>query len=139
MGRWLVKTEPEEYAYDDLELAGRDVWDGVRNPQALGYLRQMQPGDPVLVYHSGRERAVVGLAEVASPPRPDPGDPRLAVVELRAVGRLPRAVALAALREHPACAGWALLRQPRLSVMPVSESQWAAVWELAHGGAPPRS
>lgn len=131
MQRWLVKTEPADYAYDHLERAGRDVWDGVRNPQAQAYLRRMRPGDLVLVYHTGGERAVVGVAEVASAPYPDPRDPRLAVVDLVPVRRLPRPVPLADLRRHPACAGWALLRQPRLSVMPVSEAQWAAVEELA--------
>lgn len=128
---WLVKTEPEHYSFADLEREGQDIWDGVRNPQAQAYLRRMQPGDRVLVYHSGRQRAVVGIAEVVSHPYPDPADPRRCAVDLRAVARLPRPVPLAQLRLHPACSGWALLRQPRLSVMPVSPEQWAAVEELA--------
>lgn len=129
--RWLIKTEPAQYSFADLERTGRDVWDGVRNPQAQAYLRQMRPGDRALVYHTGDERAVVGIAEVVSPPYPDPADPRLAVVDVRAVARLPRPVPLAELKRHPACAGWQLLRQPRLSVVPVSAVQWAAVAELA--------
>lgn len=131
MAGWLVKTEPDTYSFDDLWRAGRDTWDGVRNPQARAFLRQMRPGDRVLVYHTGTQRAVVGLAEVASPPYPDPGDPGGVVVDLRALARLPRPVPLAALRTHPDCAGWLLLRQPRLSVLPVDPAQWQAVLALA--------
>ena len=85
---WIVKTEPSTYSYDDLAGQKRAVWDGVKNNLALKYLRQMQPGDRVLVYHTGDEKAVVGVAEVVSEAYPDPKqkDPKLAVVDLRCRG-----------------------------------------------------
>src|SRR5438067_2376086 len=88
---WIVKTEPSTYSYDDLAGQKTAVWDGVKNNLALKHLRQMNPGDRVLVYHTGDEKAVVGVAEVTSEAYPDPKqkDPKLAVVDLRAVGRLP--------------------------------------------------
>ena len=91
---WIVKTEPSTYSYDDLARQKTAVWDGVKNNLALKHLRQMKPGDRVLVYHTGDEKAVVGIAEVRSDAYPDPKqqDPKLAVVDLRAVGRLPRLV-----------------------------------------------
>lgn len=133
MKRWLVKTEPGEYSFDDLERDGRTTWDGVRNPTALQNLRAMEPGDEVIVYHSGAERAAVGLAAVASVPYPDPkgGDPRLAVVDLRPVARLGRPVPLAELKADGAFAASPLVRQGRLSVVPLTEGQWERVLELA--------
>lgn len=139
MAYWLCKTEPETYGYDDLERAGTDVWDGVRNPTALKHMRAMRPGDQVLIYHSGRSRAVVGVAEVVSPPRPDPaaGDDRIVVVDFRALRRLPRPVTLDEIRARPEFAGWELLRIPRLSVMPVSEERWRLLLAMAgDAGAP---
>jgi len=142
MAYWLCKTEPEEYGYEDLERAGTDVWDGVRNPTALKHMRSMQPGDQVLIYHSGRSREIVGLAEVVAPPRPDPdaGDARIVVVDMRAVRRLPRPVTLAEIKARPEFAGWELVRIPRLSVMPVSEAHWRLLLDLAgdpEGGGTP--
>src|SRR5205809_2562117 len=89
---WIVKTEPSTYSFDDLARQKTAVWDGVKNNLALKHLRQMKPGDRVLVYHTGDEKAVVGIAEVTSEAYPDPKqkDPKLAVVDLRAVERLPR-------------------------------------------------
>jgi predicted RNA-binding protein with PUA-like domain len=135
MAKWLVKTEPGEFSWQDLEAAGRAVWDGVRNPTALRNLRAMEPGDGVLVYHSGAERAVMGLATVAGEPYPDPkaGDPRLAVVDLTPVRRLARAVPLAALKGEAAFEGSPLLRQGRLSVVPFTDEQWRRVLELGGG------
>jgi predicted RNA-binding protein with PUA-like domain len=135
MAKWLVKTEPGEFSWQDLEAAGRAVWDGVRNPTALRNLRAMEPGDGVLVYHSGAERAAMGIATVAGEPYPDPkaGDPRLAVVDLAPVGRLGRPVALAELKAEAAFEGSPLLRQGRLSVVPLTEEQWCRVLELGGG------
>ena len=130
---WIVKTEPSTYSYDDLERQKRTVWDGVKNNLALKHLRQMKPGDRVLVYHSGDEKAVVGVAEVASEAFPDPKqrDPKLAVVELKAAGRLPRAVPLAEIKKDRAFADLGLVRMGRLSVMPASAEQFQRLVKMA--------
>jgi predicted RNA-binding protein with PUA-like domain len=136
MNRWLVKTEPFAYSLDDLEREGRAVWDGVRNPVALRNLRAMRQGDAVFVYHSGGVRgppAVVGLAEVAGEPYPDPKlqEDRFAVVDLRFSARLPRPVPLSELKAEAAFAASALVRQGRLSVVRLTEEQWETVLKLA--------
>ncbi len=131
-GFWLVKTEPSTYSFADLQRDGETRWDGVVNPQALANLRAMEAGDRVLVYHSG-EKAAAGVAEVARSAYPDPAaaDPRLAVVDLRAGAPLARPVSLEAMKAEPAFAGSPLLRQGRLSVVPLTEAQWRAVERLA--------
>jgi predicted RNA-binding protein with PUA-like domain len=135
MARWLAKSEPGVYAYGDLERAGRTEWDGVHNALALRHLRAMTRGDEVLFYHSGDERAVVGIARVAGAPHPDPRDARGSwSVEVRPVRPLATSIPLAELRTDPRLAGFVLLRMSRLSVMPVSDAEWAAV--LAHERAP---
>src|ERR1051325_7621456 len=103
---WIVKTEPSTYSYDDLARQKTAVWDGVKNNLALKHLRQMKPGDQVLVYHTGDEKAVVGLAEVVSAAYPDPKqkDPKLAVVDLQARARLPRPVPPAEIKTDRAFA-----------------------------------
>lgn len=133
MHYWIVKTEPSTYSYDDLARQKTAVWDGVKNALALKHLRQMQPGDRVLVYHTGDEKAVVGIAEVRSPAYPDPKqkDAKLAVVDLRAERRLPRPVALAEIKKDRAFADLALVRIGRLSVMPASAGQFERIVKLA--------
>lgn len=127
--RWLFKTEPSECSYGDLERDGRTVWDGVRNPLALSHLRRVRRGDEVLVYHSGRERAIVGLARVSRGAYPDPaaGDPRRVVVDLRPLRAMRSPLSLARIKEEGALEHWDLVRLPRLSVMPVSAEQWAVL------------
>jgi predicted RNA-binding protein with PUA-like domain len=129
MTYWLLKTEPGDYAYDDLEREGTTRWDGVRNPTALQHIRAMRPGDRCIIYHSGDVRAAVGLAEVTSEPYPDPeaADPRLAVVDLRAAGRLPQPVPLATLKTSPLFATSPLIRISRLSVVPLTDEQFRLV------------
>jgi predicted RNA-binding protein with PUA-like domain len=129
---WLLKTEPSEYGYDDLEREGRAVWDGVANPVALRNLRAMKAGDGVIVYHTGQQRAAVGQAQVARAAYPDPkaGDPRRVVVDLVAVRRLP-VVPLPTIKAAACFAGSPLLRQGRLSVVPLTREQWRAL-----GGRP---
>jgi predicted RNA-binding protein with PUA-like domain len=126
---WLVKTEPGTYGYDDLEREGRAVWDGVSNPVALKNLRAMKVGDPVVVYHTGDERAAVGLAEVVREAYPDPKgkDARLVVVDLQAKGRLPEPVTLDTIKRLPEFADSPLVRQGRLSVVPLTAPQWKAL------------
>ena len=133
MTRWLLKTEPSTYAWADLVRAGRAVWDGVRNPAALGHLRGMRPGDEAFIYHTGGEKAVVGVARVATAAYPDPGagDPRLVVVDLEPVRALASPVTLAAVKADPRFAGFALVRVPRLSVMPVSPELWQDILDLS--------
>jgi predicted RNA-binding protein with PUA-like domain len=131
--RWLFKTEPGAYSYDQLERDGRTVWDGVKNALALKHLSSVKAGDEVLFYHTGDEKAVVGVARVVRGAYPDPKqkDPRLLVVEIESGKRLPAPVTLAAMRANRKLAGFDLLRLPRLSVMPVTASQWAEVVRMA--------
>jgi predicted RNA-binding protein with PUA-like domain len=128
---WLLKTEPKAYGYSDLEREGRTVWDGVKNPVALRNLRAMKAGDEALVYHTGDEKAVVGIARVARAAYADPkgGDPRLVVVEIEATGRMKRPVTLAEIKAMAVFAGSPLVRQGRLSVVPLTPAQWKAVTE----------
>jgi predicted RNA-binding protein with PUA-like domain len=133
MAYWLLKTEPSTYSFGDLQRDGSTTWDGVRNAQALIHIRAMRPGDRVLIYHSGDERAVVGTGEITSEPYPDPqsGDPKLAVVDVRAGRPVERAVSLAAVKADPAFAEMGLVRMSRLSVMPVTDDQWRRLCEMA--------
>ena len=126
---WLLKTEPQTYAYDDLERDGRATWDGVNNPVALRNLRAMKEGDAALIYHTGDEKAVVGTALVARAAYPDPKlkDDRRVVVDLTPAGRLPRPVTLAEIRAIPEFEDSPLLRQGRLSVVPLTKPQWNAL------------
>lgn len=130
---WLLKTEPDNYSYADLERDRTTVWDGVKNNAALMHMRTMQPGDLALIYHTGDERQAVGLAEVTSAPYPDPAldDPKLVVVDIRPLRRLARPVTLAAVKAIPEFATYALVREGRLSVVPTSDAQWARLLELA--------
>ena len=133
MAFWLLKTEPGDYAFADLERDGATVWDGIANNAALKHLRGARPGDLALVYHTGDERAAVGIAEVTSAPYADPAetDARLVVVDVKPVRRLARPVTLAAVKADPFFAGFALVREPRLSVMPVTPAQWRRLLELS--------
>ena len=129
---WIVKTEPSTYSFDQLERDGATVWDGVRNNLALKHLREMKRGDRVLVYHSGEEKAVVGLAEVAVEAYPDPKqkDPKLVVVELKAAGRLPHPVPLGEIKKERALADLALVRIGRLSVAPASAEHFKRLLKM---------
>jgi predicted RNA-binding protein with PUA-like domain len=134
-GRWLLKTEPGTYSYDDLVRDRGTVWDGVKNALALKHLAAVARGDEIFVYHTGDEKAVVGVAEATRAAYPDPKqkDARLVIIDLRPVRRLPEPVALAAMRANPKLAGFDLLRLPRLSVMPVTPAQWGEILRMARG------
>lgn len=127
MPTFLVKTEPSEYAFEDLLRETRTAWTGVSNPAANGHLRAMAKGDEVFVYHTGDVKSVVGLARVTKAAYPDParpalaadGTPKFAVVELEAVRAVPRVITLAAIKADPQFADFLLVRIGRLSVMPV--------------------
>ena len=133
MAYWLVKSDPESYGFSDLARERRTVWDGVANALALKHLAGMKKGDECLVYESGAVKAVVGRARVAGDPYVDPGagDPRRLVVELEAAGALARAVTLAEIQRDAAFADLSLVRQPRLSVMPVPAPLWRRLLALA--------
>ncbi len=131
--KWLLKSDPEHYSFFDLERDGKTVWDGIANNMALKNLRAVRCGDQVIVYHTGDERAAVGLAEAVSDPYPDPKqkDPRLVVIELQARGKLPRPVTLDEVKKTAALKNFDLVRLPRLSVMPVSDAQWKILLAMA--------
>jgi predicted RNA-binding protein with PUA-like domain len=131
--RWLFKTEPSAYSWADLVRDQRTVWDGVKNALALRHLAAVAKGDEVLIYHTGDEKAAVGIAKAARGAYPDPKqkDARLLVVDLEPVNALARPVALGEMRANRRLAGFDLLRLPRLSVMPVSAEHWAAIMEMA--------
>ena len=133
MNRWILKTDSDVYPFEQLEREHRAVWDGVSNPVALRHIRSMAPGDPLMIYHSGASKEIVGLARVVSEPYPDPQRPdgKLTVVDIEAGRRLPQSVSLAAIKANPAFADLALVRQPRLSVIPVPEPQWNRLLALA--------
>jgi predicted RNA-binding protein with PUA-like domain len=130
---WLLKTEPSEFGYDDLERQGRAVWDGVRNPVALRNLAAMKAGERAIVYHTGGEKAAVGIATVLREAYPDPGtrNPKLVVVDLAPLGRLPRPVTLAEIKGMPVFADSPLVRQGRLSVVRLDAAQWDALERAA--------
>ncbi len=132
---WILKTDTDTYSFDDLARERRAVWDGVSNALALKHIRSMAKDDQVLIYHSGDEKAMVGLARVASAPYPDPkqGDPKLVVVDIEAGKRLARPVTLTTVKADPAFADLALVRMSRLSVIPVSEAHWKRLLALADG------
>jgi predicted RNA-binding protein with PUA-like domain len=133
MAYWLLKSEPQEYSYTDLEREGRAVWNGVKNPLALKYLRTMEPTDQALVYHTGKERQVVGIAEIVSLPYPDPtlDDPKLVVVDIQPVRSLSLPVTLAQLKQSGNFTDFDLIRIPRLSIVPVAAEYWQQILQLA--------
>ncbi len=127
MPHWLLKTEPDEFSWEQLQAAGKrgETWDGIRNHQAAGYLRQMRRGDRVYIYHTGTERRIVGLGEIVKEAYPDTSDPngRFVAVTVRAVESLPQPVTLAAIKAEPSLKDFLLVRHSRLSAMPVSAAE----------------
>jgi predicted RNA-binding protein with PUA-like domain len=123
---WILKTDADTYPFDQLVRERRAVWDGVSNALALKHIRSMRKGDQLFIYHSGDEKALVGLARVVSEPYPDPksDDPRLVVVDIEAGAHLHNPVSLATVKADPAFADLGLVRMSRLSVIPVPEAQW---------------
>lgn len=130
---WLLKTEPSEYSYDDLERAGNGRWDGVANNTALIHMRQVRKGDLALIYHTGNEKAAVAVARISSDPYPDPkaGDPKLVAFDLVPEKRLARPVPLAEIKADPTFADFALVKISRLSVMPVPAALWKRLLAMA--------
>jgi predicted RNA-binding protein with PUA-like domain len=135
MGHWLLKSDPETYGFSDLERDKKTTWDGVRNPVALRNLRSAKKGDSVFIYHSGEQKALVGLAQITKEAYPDPKqkDPRMAVVDIKYVRGLKRPVTLAEVKARKEFADFALVRLSRLSVMPVTDAQWKSLMKMAGG------
>jgi len=132
-GGWLFKEEPTHYSYDDLERDGTTLWDGVDNNLARKHLRNVKVGDRVLYYHSGNVKAIVGEMVVVDGPMSDPqsDDPKAVVVRVKPTRRWTTPLTLTRIKEEPALADWELVRISRLSVMPVTPSQWRRLEEIA--------
>ena len=132
MAYWLLKTEPEKYSYFNLEQDGNTVWDGVNNPLALKHIRNMLIGDLALIYHTGKERQIIGIAEVVSQPYADPtlNDPKRVVVDVRALKKVSLPLQLKQIKQDAEFEHFELLRLPRLSVIPVSEFYWQRLMSL---------
>ncbi len=131
-GIWLIKSEPSTFSFADLQRDSRTRWDGVSNAAALIHLRGMRQGDEVLFYHSGAERAIVGIARVASDPYPDPAlqDPKRVAVDLIPIRRLEHPISLRLIKGDRRLAMFPLVRISRLSVMPVLPAERDAIFAL---------
>jgi predicted RNA-binding protein with PUA-like domain len=135
MALWLLKTEPSTYSYDDLAREKKTTWDGITNATALKHIRTMKKGDSALIYHTGAERAVVGVAEIASNPYADPKakDEKLVVFDLKPKKKLAGPVSLDTIKADKTFEGWDLLRIGRLSVVPVPPAMWKRIEQLSKG------
>jgi predicted RNA-binding protein with PUA-like domain len=131
--RWLFKTEPSAYSFQQLQKDKRTVWDGVKNNLALKHLASIKKSDWVFIYHTGDEKAVVGMARATGDAYSDPAakDGKLVVIDVEAEKPLSRPVSLAEIKADPKLKGFDLVRLPRLSVMPVSDEQWKIIEEMA--------
>jgi predicted RNA-binding protein with PUA-like domain len=130
---WLFKEEPTHYSFDALVADETTVWSGVKNPLAQKHLHAVKKGDRIFYYHTGDEKAIVGIAKAVGNAYPDPADTsgKQAVVEVAPVKKLPRAVTLAEIKADRAFADFPLVRISRLSVMPVSDAEWKRIEEMA--------
>jgi len=126
---WLFKEEPANYNYDRLVRDGKTSWTGVKNPVAQKHLRSVKKGDRIFFYHTGSEKAVVGVAKAAADAYPDPADKsgKLYAVDVAPVKKLAQPVTLAAVKADKFFESFALTRVPRLSVMPVTDEQWERI------------
>lgn len=130
MRYWLLRSEPDVYGWDDLIKEGATEWNGVRNYTARNFLKEMQPGDQALFYHSNTEKAAVGIMEITRAWQPDGDDGKWASVAVKPVRKLAKPVTLAMLKAEPRLAQLEVLRQSRLSVTPVRDDEWAVILEL---------
>lgn len=137
MANWLFKEEPSNYSYDTLARDGKTSWTGVRNPVAQRHLRSIKKGDRIFFYHTGDEKAVVGVARALGDAYPDPADTsgKLHAVDVGPVKKLKAPVTLAAVKADRFFADFELTRIPRLSVMPVNEEQWERILAMSEKGA----
>ncbi|GAA4769346.1 EVE domain-containing protein [Stakelama sediminis] len=131
MAYWLMKSEPEEYGWDDLIRDHSTEWTGVRNHAAAKNLRAMEVGDHAFFYHSGKGPEIVGIMEVSRTAQPDGDEGNWVSIEVKPLSPLPRAVPLKAMKAEPALADMATLRQSRLSVSPVTDTEWKKIMAMA--------
>lgn len=136
MAHWLLKTEADSYSWDDLLRERETEWTGVRNHAAAAHLREMTVGDRAFFYHSGADKAVVGVCEVTRAAQTDGGDGPWVSVRVRPVEALARPVTLAAMKAEPALGAMATLHQSRLSVSPVTAAEWKVVLRLSQAPSP---
>jgi predicted RNA-binding protein with PUA-like domain len=133
MARWLMKSEPESYSWNDLIRDKGTEWDGVRNNAARLHLKAMKKGDEAFFYHSMSDKAVVGIMRITREAQPDPKDNDWVSVRVEPVQPLKRAVTLAQIKAEPRLAKMELIRQSRLSVAPVRDDEWAVILKMAEG------
>jgi predicted RNA-binding protein with PUA-like domain len=131
MAYWILRSEPETYGWDDLVRDHGTEWDGVRNYAARNFLKEMQPGDNAIFYHSGKEKAAVGVMEITRSWKPDGADGQWASVHVEPRDKLAKPVTLAAIKAEPTLAKLEMLRQSRLSVTPVRDGEWKILLGMA--------
>jgi predicted RNA-binding protein with PUA-like domain len=131
MAYWLLRSEPDAYSWDDLIRDGGTEWNGVRNYTARNFLKEMQPGDQAIFYHSNTEKAAVGIMEITRAWQPDGEDGKWASVAVKPIEKLAKPVPLADIKAEPRLAQIEVLRQSRLSVTPVRDAEWAALLEMS--------
>ncbi|HEY4547787.1 MAG TPA: EVE domain-containing protein [Pedomonas sp.] len=130
MAYWLIKTEPGSWSWEQQSEVGSTAWEGVANAQALNNMRAMAVGDHAFFYHTGKEKQIIGIVEIIRAFYPDPNNPASGLVDVKAIRPLPRPVTLAAIKADPALADLALVKQPRLSVLPVDDAAWTHICGL---------
>ena len=133
MNLWLFKTDPDTYSWKDLRSKKLEVWDGVANNLALKHLRSIKKGDQILIYHSGGDKAIMGIAKAASNPYSDSSqkNSKLAVIDIAPDKELKRPVSLAEIKANAKLKSWELVRLSRLSVMPATQAEWSEVFRLS--------
>ena len=137
MAKWLLKTEPDDYSFSDLLRDGKTIWDGITNNWALKNMRDVKKGDDALIYHTGKDKCIAGIAKIVSDPYPDPRtrDPRLIVFDITPVEELFCAVTLSSLKKDTYFSEFMLLKFTRLSVMPVDDKYWSRIIKLGSTAA----
>lgn len=133
MNYWLLKTEPDTFSWDDLEKAGKATWDGVRNFRARSNIKAMKKGDMAFIYHTGDEKAVIGIARVEKESYPEPGDAAWLVVDLVPEKKLKKPVTLAEVKAESDLKEMTLARVPRLSVQPVEKTEFDKILKMSSG------
>lgn len=130
MAHWILRSEPDAYSWDDLVRDGATEWNGVRNYTARNFLKDMQPGDQALFYHSNTEKAAVGIMEITRAWQPDGDDGKWASVAVKPVRKLAKPVTLADIKAESRLAAIEMVRQSRLSVTPVRDEEWKVLLEM---------
>lgn len=128
---WVFLADPEDFGWNELDKDGKAVWDGIKNARAQNYLRTVEAGDEVLIYHTAPDKAIIGVAKVTGGPREDPKAAGRVVVDVQPVKALKRALPLSELKADAVLAEMSFVKMPRVAVQPVTKEQWARVLELS--------